>query len=56
MEASLDQYSEVTSFSDNGVQEVSQQTLVSIILPALNEAENLPYVLPLLLVYNFVSR
>lgn len=48
MEASLDQYSEVTFFSDNGVQEVSQQTLVSIILPALNEAENLPYVLPLI--------
>jgi glycosyltransferase involved in cell wall biosynthesis len=48
MEASLSEHSEVISFSGNRVPEVSKYTTVSIILPALNEAENLPYVLPLI--------
>jgi glycosyltransferase involved in cell wall biosynthesis len=46
MVPSQDIFPEGTTFSGENVLGVSNQPLVSIVIPALNEAENLPYLLP----------
>jgi hypothetical protein len=46
MVPSQDIFPEGTTFPDENVLGASKQPLVSVVIPTLNEADNLPYVIP----------